>query len=91
MHLPAPSGYKQAVALQMTEWFASKADEVTTGQAGNVTGVFPGTNPEAPSIMVSAHMDQIGFVVRMIDSDGFLSVERLGEFPLRCCRVCDYW
>ena len=32
-------------------------------------------------VMIFAHMDQIGFIVRRVERDGFLRVERLGGIP----------
>lgn len=37
----------------------------------------------APRVMVSAHMDEIGFVVRHIDDKGFLRLQNLGGFDTR--------
>ena len=56
-----------------------------TGQTdtlGNYWITFPG-DPKAPSVMVFTHMDQLGFVVRKIEPDGFLRLERLGGVPER--------
>lgn len=36
-----------------------------------------------PRVMVFAHLDQLGFVVRRIEPDGFLRLERLGGIPER--------
>jgi putative aminopeptidase FrvX len=49
---------------------------------GNLIVDVPG--PEsAPLVMVSAHMDEIGFVVRHVDDQGFLRVQNLGGFDVR--------
>ncbi|MBA2668408.1 MAG: M42 family metallopeptidase [Trueperaceae bacterium] len=37
----------------------------------------------APVVMVSAHMDEIGFLVRHIDDKGFLRLQNLGGFDTR--------
>lgn len=37
----------------------------------------------APKVMVSAHMDEIGFIVRHVDDKGFLRVQNLGGFDVR--------
>ena len=33
--------------------------------------------------MLFTHMDQLGFVVRKIEADGFIRIERLGGVPER--------
>jgi putative aminopeptidase FrvX len=35
-------------------------------------------DPAVPSVMVFAHMDQLGFIVRRIEPDGLIRVERMG-------------
>ena len=45
---------------------------------GNLWVSFPG---EGPSVMLFTHMDQIGFVVRKIEENGFIKIERLGGVP----------
>lgn len=49
---------------------------------GNLIVRVPGPSG-APTVMVSAHMDEIGFVVSHIDDDGFLRVHNLGGFDMR--------
>ncbi|MEX2500869.1 MAG: M42 family peptidase, partial [Trueperaceae bacterium] len=56
--------------------------ELRTDAMGNLIIEVPG--PEgAPTVMVSAHMDEIGFVVRHVDDKGFLRVQNLGGFDVR--------
>jgi putative aminopeptidase FrvX len=40
-------------------------------------------DPALPSVMVFAHMDQLGFVVRKVEADGLIRLERLGGVPER--------
>jgi putative aminopeptidase FrvX len=81
MLLPAPSGYEQAVVdVLLAEWQLLAA-ETRVDTVGNVLARFPGTDPAAPVIMVYAHMDQLGFIVRQIEPDGYLRFERLGGIP----------
>ena len=50
-------------------------DEVTVDGMGNVVGVRRG---EGPAIMLAAHMDEIGLMVKYIDEKGFLRFVPLG-------------
>ena len=79
--LPAPSGYENAVAQRMAERFSPYADTVFFDRAGNVIARFTGKRTDLPSVMVYAHMDQIGFIIRQITEDGYLRLERLGGVP----------
>ncbi len=79
--LPGLSGHEGQVARYLHQAMGAWADEVQVDTAGNLVATLYGTNPQAPSVMVFAHMDQLGFVVRRIEEDGFLRVERLGGVP----------
>ena len=53
-----------------------------TDRLGNLIATLEG-DAAAPSVMLFTHMDQLGFVVRKIEADGFIRVERLGGVPER--------
>lgn len=61
----------------------SGADEVQIDRMGNVCAFIRGTDPAGPTVMVFAHSDELGLVVKRIDEAGFLRVERLGGVPER--------
>lgn len=81
MLLPAPSGYEKEMAYELKDAFSPYADDVYIDRVGNTISKFNGTDPNAPAIMVYAHMDQLGFIVRKIEEDGYLQVDRLGGIP----------
>lgn len=81
MLTPAPSGYESKMAYAMKGHLEPYADEVTIDRAGNVIGTFNGTDPEAPKLMVFAHLDQLGFIVRKIEKNGLIQVDRMGGIP----------
>jgi endoglucanase len=64
-------------------------DEVSIDAMGSLIGVRkarrsqgnPGTKPVR--VMLAAHMDQIGFLVRHIDENGYLRVNPVGGFDAR--------
>ncbi len=77
---PSPSGYEQTVQKLVRARIAPWCDEVRTDVMGNVFGV---RNPEGkPRVMLAGHCDQIGFIVRYINDDGFLYVEPIGGVDL---------
>jgi endoglucanase len=61
----------------LADWFNEFADEVEVDPMGNIYAYLHGANP-GPTVMVSAHSDEIGLVVRDIDERGFIRVERTG-------------
>ena len=54
--------------------------ETRTDRLGNLIATLDG-DARAPSVMLFTHMDQLGFVVRKIEADGLIRVERLGGVP----------
>jgi putative aminopeptidase FrvX len=48
---------------------------------GNVIAEYKGTDEKSPVVMAFAHLDQLGFIVRKIEKDGFIQLERLGGIP----------
>lgn len=75
------SGYEGKVAAAMKKMFSPFADSVIGDRAGNVIAEFRGTDPNAPIVMVAAHMDSLGFIIRRIEDNGFLQFDRLGGIP----------
>jgi putative aminopeptidase FrvX len=81
MLTPAPSGYEGEMAHALKEKFLEQTSEVKLSRMGNVIAHFKGTDKDAPRVMVFAHMDQLGFIVRKIENDGFIQVDRMGGIP----------
>ncbi len=78
---PAPSGYEKKTAEVFYSELSKYADEVRLDKMGSVIGTFRGTDPDAPTVMVYAHMDSVGFIVRRITAEGYIQVDRLGGIP----------
>ncbi len=75
---PSPTGFEEPVAALVRERLGEVADEVSTDTMGSVAAVLSGTDEAAPSLMLAAHMDEIGLMVTYISDEGFLSVASLG-------------
>ena len=56
---------------------AGLADQVDVDRYGNVTAIKRGRH-DRPRLMLSAHLDEIGFIVKGIEPAGFLRFDRLG-------------
>lgn len=78
---PAPSCYEKNAAVVFSRFIREYADSVTIDRMGNVIATIKGTDTESPTAMVYAHLDQLGFIVRRIEKDGFIQVDRLGGIP----------
>ena len=81
--IPGLSGYEDPVRASVETTMAEPGVEQHVDALGNLTLTVEGSDPHAARVMVFAHLDQLGLVVRRIDPDGFLQVERLGGVPER--------
>lgn len=72
-----------AVIEQVTALLRPLVDEISTDVMGNVLAVRHAADPSAPTVMLEAHMDEIGFLVTAIDDLGFLHVTAAGGIDLR--------
>lgn len=77
MRIPGLSGHEERVAAALRDRLDQIGVASLTDRLGNLVATFPG-NPAAPSVMVFAHMDQLGFFVRKVEPDGLIRVERMG-------------
>ncbi|WP_299331838.1 M20/M25/M40 family metallo-hydrolase [Haloplanus sp.] len=75
LETPSPSGFEtrgQRVWLDYVEPFA---DEVWTDDYGNAVAAYEGGETE---LALAGHADEIGFMIRRIDDDGFLRIGAIG-------------
>lgn len=79
--LPGLSGHEQAVSAYMQSHFEELGMPVKVDPLGNTIATVQGSDPDAPSILITAHMDQLGFVVKTILPEGFIKLERVGGIP----------
>lgn len=71
------AGFEQDIVRRLRDDLAPHVDELFVDPFGNLVGTLRG--PEgAPSLMVSAHSDEIGGIVKAIEPDGVLRFEKLG-------------
>jgi putative aminopeptidase FrvX len=80
MLIPGLSGHEGRVRRRLAAELASLGIAARTDRLGNLIATLPGAG-EAPSVMLFAHMDQLGFVVRKIEATGLIRIERLGGVP----------
>ncbi len=78
LETPSPSGFEIDAQRIWADEMRKYTDSVQCDAYGNTWATFSATSENAPSLMIEAHADEIGFIVRHITSDGFLKVERVG-------------
>ena len=70
----------ESSAAALVSSYLSKYMQVKTDRLGNVIGSY---GEGEKHILLDAHLDQIGLIVRGIDSKGFLLVDRTGGTDIR--------
>lgn len=82
MMIPGLSGHEGRVRRYLKERLDELGLSTRTDMLGNLIATIAG-DKGLPGVMLFTHMDQLGFVVRKIESDGFIRLERLGGVPER--------
>ena len=78
MKIPGLAGHEDQVRYFIKEELKKIGLTPFFDKFGNITVTFPGAGPR---VMLFAHMDQLGLIVRKIEDDGFLRFERVGGVP----------
>jgi endoglucanase len=72
---PGPSGFEEPVRKIMVERMKPLSEKISYDGLGSVIAV-QGAN--GPRIMVDAHMDELGGMIRRVTNDGYLTMQMLG-------------
>ncbi len=75
---PGISGRETHIANLFSTLLMPYCDEIRPDALGNVIAFRKGCMEGAPLLMLEAHMDKIGLIVRYITEDGFLLVSPVG-------------
>lgn len=78
---PGIPGHEERVAAVAREALEPFADEIHVDALGNVIAWRRGQG--GPRVMLAAHLDEIGFLVKHIDDRGFLRLQPVGGFDAR--------
>ncbi|MGT2772297.1 glutamyl aminopeptidase [Streptococcus marimammalium] len=72
------AGYEHNIRHFLRQKITPLVDNVETDGLGGIFGIKNSQITDAPRIMVAAHMDEVGFMVSEIKSDGTLRVVPIG-------------
>ncbi|MEE2778190.1 MAG: M42 family metallopeptidase [Acidobacteriota bacterium] len=75
-----PPGFEDRIRDIYRREITPLVDRVETDGLGNVIAIKNGQGPSPRKVMLAGHLDEIGFVVKFIDDDGFLRLQPLGGF-----------
>lgn len=77
-NLDAPSGCEDSVRAYIREKAAPYADEIQTDPMGNLMVLRRGKSPCEKPLMLAAHMDEVGVIVKRITDDGMIKFGFVG-------------
>ena len=76
---PGAPGFENRVRNLVLKEIENCVDDINIDNMGNVIALKKGKD-ETKSVMIAAHMDEIGFIVTHINDKGFLKFHPLGGF-----------
>ena len=74
---PGPSGFENPVREIMKRELSPFVDSLDTDGMGSLIAIKNGPS-SSPNIMLSAHMDEVGLLVRYITDEGFIRTWEAG-------------
>jgi len=74
---PGPSGFEGGVREIIVRELHTLGIETSTDGLGSVIGVLAGSS-ERPHIMLAAHMDEVGAIVRYVTPEGMVKFQLVG-------------
>ena len=86
--LRGPSGWedeaRNAIRREAEEILKDQEGRVYGDTMGNLYAYRKGTDGNKPHVMLAAHMDEVGFIIRFAGEDGLLRFDCVGGVDPRC-------
>ncbi len=76
-------GREERVRVLIKQELTGVVDSLKEDALGNLIAIKKSDQKNAKRVMLSAHMDEIGFYVKHIDDKGFLRLQNVGGFDTR--------
>jgi putative aminopeptidase FrvX len=78
------SGYEHTLKDTIVSAFNEFTDDITVDKLGNIVALKKGSSDENNvKIMIAAHMDEIGLMVKDVEENGFIRFTNIGGFDPR--------
>lgn len=72
------SGHEYRINKEIAKMFEPYCDDVKIDALGSVIALRKCGMPDAPKVMIEAHMDEIGLIVTTITDDGYITFSSVG-------------
>jgi putative aminopeptidase FrvX len=76
LETPSPTGFEMRGQQVWADWIKQHAADVACDSYGSTWATLPGKSERI--VMLEAHADEIGYIIKHIDSQGFLRLDRIG-------------
>ena len=76
LETPSPTGFEMPGQQVWADWIRKHATAVECDAYGSTWATLPGKTGK--SVMLEAHADEIGYMIKHIDEKGFLRLDRVG-------------
>lgn len=81
--LDGVSGDEKSIRVFLQKHLQNCTDALTVDKIGNLTAVKKGNPKTARTVLLSAHMDEVGFMITDITPDGYLKFQPIGGIDER--------
>lgn len=78
LNTPSPTGFEVKGQRLWANRCREFADSVESDAYGNAWATLKGHADKGPRVMLEAHADEIGYMVKYIAKDGFIRIDRIG-------------
>ncbi len=78
LNTPSPTGFELAGQRKWAAYARKFADRVENDAYGTAWATIDGTARKPRRVMLEAHADEIGFIVKNITKEGYLHIDRIG-------------
>jgi endoglucanase len=85
------SGFEYTLSKAVIDAFTPLCDSVKIDKMGNVIAHKKGSGDGAVKIMMAAHLDEIGFMVKYIEDNGFIRFTTIGGIDPRTTIGQEVW
>jgi len=74
-----PSGFERESTRMFRDYVSRYSDDISTDNMGSLLFTKKGRS-DRPTVLIPAHIDEIGFIVSSVNEDGYLTFNPLGDW-----------
>lgn len=78
LNTPSPTGFEAAGQRKWAAYTRKFADRVENDAYGTTWATVEGSAKKPRRVMLEAHADEIGFIIKHVTKEGFLRIDRVG-------------